>query len=244
MKSKDLSIVLVIVAITALASFFVFTIANKWSPNTTENTISVSGQAEMMVSADEAIIYTGASIVKSSASDAQQEVNEIIADIILGLKAAGIDSEDIETEQLTLYEERDWSSGKSEIIGYRASQVLKIRTEDLNKVGDIVDIAVSNGATQISNINFDISDEKEDEYKKQALSEATTNAKEEAEVIASSLGVRLGKIKTVSESEFYYRPYTYSMEKTVGQAAVDEATTVMPGKLTVTAYVNIIYNIK
>jgi len=244
MKSKDLSIVLVIVAITALASFFVFTIANRWSSSTTENTISVSGQAEMLVNADEAIIYTGASIVKPSANDAQQEVNEIIADIILGLKATGIDEDDIETEQLTLYEERDWSSGKSKIIGYRASQTLKIRTENLNKIGTIVDIAVSNGATQINNINFDISDEKENEYKKQVLSEATTNAKEEAEVIASSLGVNLGKIKTVSESNFYYTPYVYRMETIVGQAAVDEATTVMPGKLTVSAYVNIIYNIR
>ena len=41
MKSKDLLIVLTIIAITALASFFVFTIANKWSSDETENTITV-----------------------------------------------------------------------------------------------------------------------------------------------------------------------------------------------------------
>ena len=117
----------------------------------------------------------------------------------------------------------------------------------MKKVGKIVDIAVTNGANQINNINFGLSEEKEQEYKKQALAEATKNAKSKAETIAQSLDVKLGKIKSVSESSFRYMPYPVAMEaKAGGDFAIDEAeaAVVMAKDVTVTATISLVYNIK
>jgi len=207
------------------------------------NVIEVEGDSEISVEPDQAEVWAGVSVVKLTAEDAQNEANAVINDIIEGLRAEGIADEDIKTERLSLYEERQWENGKSTVVGWRATQTLKIKTTDLTKVGKIVDVAVDNGANQINNINFELSEEKEQEYKKQALAEATNNAKEKAETIADSLGVKLGKIKSVSEAEYYFRPYAYPMAEVAVEKAVAEAAAIMPGKVDVTAHISLVYNI-
>lgn len=208
------------------------------------NTINVEGNSELTVEPDEAEVWAGISIVKDTAEEAQTEANKVINAIIDGLRYKGFTEDDIETERLSLYEERTWTKDEgSKVIGWRASQTLKVKTTDLTKVGTIVDVAVNNGANQINNINFGLSEEKEQEYKKKALTEATKNAKSKAETIAESLNVKLGKIKSVSEASFQYRPYVYAMEKAVGAPAVEEAAVVMPKDVTVTARISLVYNI-
>ena len=207
------------------------------------NVINVEGNSEITVDPDQAEVWVGVSIVDVSADLAQSEVNTIINDIVDGLRYKGISEDDMSTERLSLREERRYEGGKSTVIGWRATQTLKIKTTDLTKVGTIVDIAVDNGANQINNINFGLSEAKEQEYKKQALAQATANAKEKAETIADSLDVRLGKLKSVSESNFYYRPYAVSMAEKAVDEAVQEAAIVMPGDVTVTAQISLVYNI-
>lgn len=208
------------------------------------NTINVDGNAEITAEPDEAEVWAGISIVKDTAEESQNEANKVINAIIDGLRYKGINEKDIETETLNLYEERTWTEKEgSKVIGWRASQTLKVKTKDMTKVGTIVDVAVNNGANQINNINFGLSEEKEQEYKQKALAEASKNAKSKAETIATSLGVKLRKIKSVSESSFDYIPYRYTMEKAVGAPAVEEAAAVMPRDVTVTARISLVYNI-
>ena len=210
-----------------------------------EHTLNAQGTSELTFDPDEAEVWAGISIVKDTAEEAQSEANKVINAIIDGLRYKGISEEDIETQRLILREERTWTKDEgSKVIGWKAEQILKVKTTDLTKVGTIVDVVINNGANQINNINFGLSEEKEQEYKKQALSEAAKNAKEKAEILAESLGAKLGKIKTASEGSFYYRPYMYAMKDTAGAVAVEEAATVMPSDVSVTAQVNVVYYIK
>lgn len=211
-----------------------------------ENTINVEGNSEIKVQPDEAEVWAGISIVKDSAEEAQSEANKVINAIIDGLRYKGFDEKDIQTESLSLYEESTWTQDEgSKVIGWRASQTVKVKTTDMSKVGTIVDIAVKNGANQINNINFGLSKEKEQEYKQTALAEASKNAKSKAETIAQSLGVKLDKIKSVSESSFRYMPYPVSLEAKAGADMVEEAqaAAVMPRDVTVTATISLVYNI-
>ena len=210
------------------------------------NTINVDGNAEITVEPDQAEVWAGISIVKDNAEEAQSEANKVMNAVIDGLRYKGIDEKDIETERLSIYEERTYTRDEgSKVVGWRASQTIKVKTEDMSKVGTIVDIAVKNGANQINNINFGLTEETEQKYKKQALAEASKNAKEKAETIAESLNVRLGKIKTVSESSFNYRPYPMMMEaKAAGDMVAEvESAVVMAKDVTVTANINLVYNL-
>lgn len=208
------------------------------------NTINVSGNSEITVDPDEAEVWAGISIVKLTAEDAQNEANKVINAIIDGLRYKGISEDDIATERLSLREERRWEAGKSTVVGWRATQTLKISTTDLNKVGPIVDVCVNNGANQIQNINFGLSEEKEQEIKKEAIAKATTNAKDKAEAIADSLDVRLGKVKSVSEASHYYMPYRFGMAEVAMDKAVEESAAIMPDKVTVTGQISLVYNVR
>jgi uncharacterized protein YggE len=210
-----------------------------------ENTINVQGTSELSFKPDQAEVSVGISIVKKTAADAQSEANKVINAIIDGLRYKGIAESDISTEQLNLYEDKEWRNNEYVSNGWRATQTLKIKTIDLTKVGTIVDVAANNGANQINGINFGLTPAKEAEYKKQALADATKNAKDKAETIADSLGAKLGAIQSVSESNYYYRPYMYDMMvKTASAGAIQEAATVMPSDVSVSAQISIVYAIK
>jgi len=227
-----------------IAVLMVFVLLGLVGCQQSENTINVSGDSEITVDPDEAEVWAGISVVELTAEEAQSEANKVINEVIDGLRYKGISEEDIETERLNLYEERRYEDGEYNVVGWRASQTLKIKTEDLDKVGEIVDVCVENGANQVNRINFGLSEEKEQEYKKEALAKATSNAKEKAETIADSLGVKLGEVRSVSEAQHYYRPYGYMMETKVGSAAVEEAAQVMPQKVDITGQISLVYNVK
>lgn len=236
MDVKNMVIVLMIVALLALIGCV---------QQGEGNTINVAGNSELSVEPDEAEVWAGVSVVKDSADEAQNEVNAAINGMLGGFEQAGISEDDIETEQLSIYEERKWTRDEgSVVVGWRATQTLKVNTAELTKVGEIVDIAVKNGANQINNIQFKLSEEKEQEYKKQAISEATINAKEKAEVIADSLDVKLGKVKTVSEANYYSRSYPVMMDAKAGAEVIEEAAAVLPGDVAVTANINIVYHVR
>jgi len=209
-----------------------------------DSVITVSGESTLTFDPDQAEVYAGVSIVGITADAAQNEVNVKINAIVDGLRSKGILEKDIETQQLNLYEERRWRNGEYKSDGWRATQVLVIKTSDLHKVGEIVDVVVSNGANQIQNINYGLSKEKEQEFKQQALAEATKNAKDKAETIALSLGVKLGKVKSVSESNYYYEPYRFAFAEVAIDKVVSEAAQILPRDVDVRGQITLVYTVK
>ena len=212
-----------------------------------DHTIMTQGNAELKFKPDTAEIVVGVSVLKDSAKDAQAEASAITNAIVDGLRYKGIAESDIATDQLMLYEEYKWDENYREqtSAGWRATQTLRVTTSDLTKLGTIVDVAVEKGANQIQNINFKLSPAKELEYKKQALADATKNAKDKAEILAESSGYQLGELKTLSESNYYYAPYRYDMAAAKGgEEAVAMATNVLPQDVTITAMVSVVYYVK
>jgi len=213
--------------------------------NSTDNTINAAGNSELTLKPDQAEVAAGVSILRTNAKDAQDEASRINNAIIAALKEKGLSESEIQTESVNLYEDKSWENNQMVSNGWRATQTLKAKTKDLTKVGSIVDAFVTGGANQIDYINFGLSNEKEQEYKMKALADATANAKAKAETIAASLGIKLGKIKTVSESNYYYNPYRYDMINVKAvPAAISEAAQVLPKDVTVTASINLVYSIK
>lgn len=210
-----------------------------------ENTINVVGSYEMTYRPDQAEVFMGVSLVKPTANEAQNEANRVNSGIISGLKSSGIEDNNIQSEQVSLSEERTYTEKEgSKVIGWRATQLLKVKTMDISKVGMIVDIATINGANQINSIDFSLSPAKEQEYRTVALGAASNNARSKAQAVASSLGVRLGNIKSVTETSFNFIPYTYSMKLGSSDQAVAEAASIMPSDVKITATVSMVYYVR
>ncbi|MBN1785860.1 MAG: SIMPL domain-containing protein [Candidatus Methanofastidiosa archaeon] len=211
------------------------------SPEPLDNTLSVSSSFEMMVDPDMVTVSIGVSHLMPTASQAQQAVNAAMNDIVEGLKDIGLTEDDIETANITLYEERRWIKEEYETVGWRASQTMTITTNDLSKAGPIIDVSVDNGANQINGVTFTLSNEAERQYRSEALESAGELAKGKAEAIANGLDVELGGVKSVSESSFYYYPYNASYD--VKEESGSAPSVVIPGDVTVTATLSVVYYI-
>ena len=208
----------------------------------TESTIVVSGSGETLVPADMAIISLGVSARNADVLIAQSKVNEAIAAIREALIADGVPAEDINTDFINIYAMYDYRDDQEELTAYNANSTLAIRTENMDKVGEIIDAAFGAGANTLNGISFSAKDTKTAEA--EALKLAVANATEKAEVLAEAAGMTIAGIQTINESG------TFSFDRGVMnnfslkvEAAADAAfgTVVQAAKLTVSSNITITF---
>lgn len=212
------------------------------------NTVSVQGQATVKAMPDLITVYLNVQTKDKEAKVAKDKNSEISDAVITELVKLGFERKEIVTESFNLYPEYDWSYGNQKIIGYVASNQLKVQlsTEKKDKVGDVIDAGVDAGAT-ISYINFELSPEKQNQYKAESLRLATEDARIKAEGMASGLGKKLGKLVSISDRSFDYSPWQIYRAGASGVGDVMEAkeatTNIQPGEQTINANVQTVFKI-
>ncbi len=223
-----------ILAIGLVVSLFVLALGRQ-----EPNLVHVTGSYEQEVDPDIARVYVRISTVEDTAQEAEQENAEISNNVMNALREQGY--EQIETERFSLQKKEEWDpeTRKSEFEGYEMIHVLKVTTDQTGAAGMIVDTAINAGANEIERVVFDLSEQKRSEEMSEALQKASSDAKSRADALASSLNVRLGRIDSVSESNFNYVPYARA-------EAYDMAggTQISPGKVSVNAQVSVSYRIR
>ena len=204
-----------------------------------ETKIIVSGSGLTLVNADYAMVTLGVVSVQKDVIKAQNEVNTAINNVRAALIESGIEKENINTDQIRIRANYDYSDSIEKIVGYNASSSLTIRTGDMENVGAIIDIAFEAGANTLSGIEFF----KEDttDARAEALTTAVQDARSKAEIIAKAAGLTITGINTITES------YSYTSEsasnayfKNLDAARVEGAQSIVQSaKLSVQANVNI-----
>ncbi|MGM5482058.1 MAG: SIMPL domain-containing protein [Nanobdellota archaeon] len=205
---------------------------------TSDEKISVSGSKELTYEPDKAEVILEVVTLEDSAQEARDKNSDLADKVIDALQ----DYATVETESFNLNKREDYNpeTGKREFVGYEVSHRLKATTEDISNVGKIIDTAVNQGANQVRRIKFTLSDEKQKDLKKEALAQATVNAKTKAKALAGALNVELGKVSSISESNFGYHPVYARDSLAAGKAE----TNIVPGEVSVEAQVSLAYNIK
>jgi uncharacterized protein YggE len=215
--------------------------------DTQRNTISVSGNGKVSTQPDKAELYIRVNTEGTTASAAKDANSNLAKKVIDALVGQGLKKSDIETNYYYLNKKQEWDENTKKYvdIGYEVNHVLKVTTKDLDNVGKLLDTAVNAGANGIDSVSFGLTEEKQKEVSREALRMASVNAENKAEAIVGSVGVSLGKLVTISESNYNYMPYVRNMmyDKTASSAPMAE-TNIMPETLEVTATVNLVYEIK
>ncbi|MEK6886431.1 MAG: SIMPL domain-containing protein [Nanoarchaeota archaeon] len=231
----------IIIALIALVG--VIGVVSYVTPST-DNTVDVTGSAQVTVPPDQVVVYAQVLTKAILADDAKNMNSEISEKVINALKAIGIESKDIETENYNIYQDCEWTQIGQSCKGYAASNSIKIKSKEFNNAGKIVDAVVDSGAL-VSYINFELSLEKQNEYKKTVLADAAKDAKSKAEALASGFGKRVGKLVSVSSSDYSYMPYPIFARAEGAVSDAKQAATNLPsGTLDVTATVSARYEIK
>lgn len=65
-------------------------------------------------------------------------------------------------------------------IGFKVNNNILIRTAEMSKAGEIIDLAVEKGVTKISDVYYDISEVNKTKIRKSLIKSAIADAKENA----------------------------------------------------------------
>lgn len=206
------------------------------------NTVTASGTGEASEAPDEAEMSFGITMRDDKADVALDKASEAADTIIAAIKKAGVDADDVQTQNVSVYPEYgNQSEGKApQITGYTASVSVRAKIRDIEKVGDVIAAASGAGANEINGPSFTLSDESP--TRDIAIEKAIEDAKHRAEVMAKAAGKSLGAIIAVSESGTTAIPY-YSKGGYTADAAL-AAVPIEPGTLDVTANVTVVFELK
>lgn len=206
-----------------------------------KNIISVSGEGKTVAKPD--IGQVSLSVISDAATvaAAQKDNSDKMNKVTQAMKTAGIKEEDLKTTSYSIMPRYQYTSGRSDIIGYEAVQTLDVKIRDLSKVGDILSQAATAGANQVGSLSFTF--DKPEEIQSQARQEAIAQAKKKAGDLASSLGVNLGKITSFYESSGGQPIPMYSAESAYGKGGGGGAPDIQTGQNEIIINVTISYEI-
>ena len=236
-------IIVVAISFVMLMGFFGFR-----TLVTPVNTITGNGQATIDATPDLVSIYLAVQTEGETSEEANTANTEIVDQLIINLLMEGLERKDIQTQSFSIYPNYKWIDNENIDDGFIASHYFKIElsTEDSDKIGSIVDAGISAGAG-ISSINFELSQEKQNEYKAEAIKLAAEDSRIKAEALAIGLNKKLGRLVSVSDNNFGYNPWVmYAGSGMVEDSAVarEAATSIQPAEQEITASVTAVYRIR
>lgn len=198
--------------------------------------IAVAGEAQVSGKPDIAYITIGVQTQAPTASQAHQENATAMDRIVARVRGLGIPEKDIRTSGLSLH---PIFEKEQRLVGYRASNNLTVTAADVGLVGKVLDEAVAAGANTAGSVRFGFKDE--ENLRQQALEAAAKNARAKAEAIARGLGLQIKGVEAVQE-EGVAMPMPVPRAMGVEFAAAAPPTPVMPGELTITARVRVVFS--
>jgi uncharacterized protein YggE len=211
------------------------------------NSISVQGDGKVFAQPDVFILGISISSIASTTAQAQADTKKDATAIIELAKSAGVDEKDIQTTEMSIYPEYDYSTNTQKINGYRATHGLTLKIRDLKQVDTLIPQITFSNNVQISSMSYDI-DDKTDLYS-EARKLGFAKAKQKAEELAQLAGISLDKPLSISDQINYMPPYPMPMQANVYKAeiAMDGAgggAAINPGQLELTVTVNVVYGVK
>lgn len=202
--------------------------------------ITTSGQGSVETVPDMATIRLGVTHEDANASAAMAATSEGVDAILRRLSDAGIAPRDMQTNNISL--QPVWpnrssnNSNPPKITGFVASNSLTVRVREIEALGGILDLVVSDGANTFNGLSFGLQEPKP--AQDAARAEAVRDAIDRAQQLADAAGVTLGPIQSISEQGRMGRPQMMEMA-----ASRQMDAPVAAGELTVTAQVGIVFSI-
>jgi len=229
------------------------------------NTISVSGEAEVLAKPDIAVINFTIQERGKEVKDVEREVTEKVSVITNGLENIGIDEKDIKTTSFSVTPEYEYVKllGNTPQVsveglayippqrenrvqtGFIVSQNITVKVRDIDDTGSVLSLINEQNAQHVNGPNFTIDDE--DALQEEARSMAIKDARQKAEQIAKDLGTRLGKVVSFNEGGFYPYFETAVMNARIAEADSDKdvASPILPtGENIIYSNVTVVYELK
>jgi uncharacterized protein YggE len=240
---KTIGFAIAVVAVMAIAMIGNATAAIDQN-SADQQVIQTSSTGEVKASPDRAMISASVETNHQDAKVAQAQNAQAMASVMAALTNAGISEDDLQTTGYSIYPVYD-SSGSSllprTVQTYRVVNTLVITLRDVNRSGEIIDLAVANGANRVDSIAFTLSEERQQQVRAQAITVAVRMARADADAVAGAAGLTILRVKDITVGQNYY-PISYRNAEYAGAGdKTMAATPIVAGDVTVSAQVTVTY---
>lgn len=206
-----------------------------------ERNIEVTAAGEATAAPDRATLRVGVTATGSDAEAVRDELDAGDEELRAALTEWGLDADAIRTEQYDVresYETRDDPNRTR----YEGVHQYEIELDDVDAVGEVIDVAVDAGADQVQRIQFGLTEETKREVREEAIANAMSNADADAAALANASDLEVSGVYEVSTTQARSDPYV--AERNAAAASGDAggaSTAVESGDVSVRVSVNVVY---
>jgi hypothetical protein len=215
--------------------------------------VTVQGTARVYRKPDYVDVFIAVQSIAATASEAQKDCSTKMEAVLAAVKELKLEGLDLKTGDVELSPRYDHRTVHHDdvapkIIGYFASNSVRVRTSDLKAVPKTIDAAIKHGSNRIEGVTFGIKEVLE--AREEALRMATRAAKRKATVMAESLDAALGKV--VSANEYSHSSGGWSnrsggiaqMQMSNESAPISGEEAIEPGQIEILVTVTLTYTLK
>ncbi len=173
--------------------------------------ISCNGWGEAPVKPSAAVAFLDITATKPTAAEAYAEAEKILGNLKKKL------GKDVELSTVSVYTTPEYGADGVKILAYTVTRSVQVRSENLKKTGDIMDVATGIEGVTLSSMYYE--NKSSDKEESDARTKAFNQAKARAGSLARAMGLKLGGVNYFSES--VTAPMTATGGYPMGQAAYD-----------------------
>lgn len=234
--------------VCGLALSFVQAGAQEADDKKIQRRLVVNGMGEVKIKPDKAEITIGVVTENKSSQVAAKANAQATTAVMSAVKRLGIPDKDLQTANYSIQPLVDGGvpgprgERKPQIVGYRVYNQVRVTVRKLEMISDVLDGATAAGSNTIDGIAFGVEDDRASTD--EAIEKAIADARRKAERIARAAGATILGVYEINEGGIG-RPVPMMMMRGGFGGAADAAvsTPIQAGELTVTANVNIVYQI-
>ena len=204
--------------------------------------VVTSGEGIVQAVPDRAFVNITAESRASNPRDAQRRNTELMKPVQDKLHAAGIPADAIRTTNYDLQQEWDFANNRRVSRGYLARNTVEVRVDALDRLGEILDLTVSAGATSVGDIRFDLKDRAK--LERQALRLAVADARARAEAAASGAGQTIARVMRIEEHGIVAPPPMPMMRMTAREESAQADVPISAGQMELRARVTLTSELK
>ena len=233
--------------IPALAACDVNIGSEVMSAETGDRTIQVTGSGSVAGEPDLAALDLGVSVEGETVAEAREAAAGAMTAVLNSLRGNDVAEEDMQTGHLGIHPQYDYGArsteGQRTLRGYVVNNTVRVKVRRLESLGEVIDDAAEAGGNSIviNSIRFMIEDTTP--LQTQARRLAVKDAEEKAQTLAETSGASLGEPLAITESTYYQGPPSPFQGEEAFADAARTSTPVLPGELTVTVAVTVVYQI-
>ncbi|MDA0241743.1 MAG: SIMPL domain-containing protein, partial [Proteobacteria bacterium] len=223
-----------------MASFVFATTA--LAAENTPRTLTVQGMGSVSAPPDFAVVRSGVVTNAETPSEAITANSVEVSKMMATLRQFGIEDKDLQTSNFQLnpqYDRRGDNRRTPLLVGYQVTNQVTVRLRDIGKLGGLLDQLVRSGANQLGGISFSVANP--EALLNGARKRAVADAKAQAKLFATELGVEVGKVLRISEPSIS-QPGPVRFRALESSASRD--VPIAPGESTISARIAVVFEIE